>query len=386
VPREGGTTGWPEMLTGPGSIRHLPGLIEDGHWRRVLLVCGKRSFEASGASDVFPELVRTAEIARFDDFVSNTDARDVHRGLEFVRDSAPEVVVGVGGGSTLDMAKLLCAFHDVEGEDDLFGRIRAGSVEPRKSGLVLVPTTSGSGSEATHFAVVYIDDEKYSVAHPTLRADAVVLDPALSLSASRYQKATSGIDAVCQSIESLWAVGATSTSRRFARRALRYLLPAIEPFTNAGGEVAAGAMCRGSHLAGRAIDISKTTAPHALSYAITNRYGVSHGHAVALLLGAVLEIQTVAPTEALRPNVDEDDHREALRTVLSLFEASDGGEARRSFDRLLRSVGLATRLSEVGVAEPDVAGLVEAVNTQRLRNNPIELSREDLQDVLLRAL
>jgi alcohol dehydrogenase len=376
-------TGWPEMLMGPGSIRHLPGLIEDGRWRRALLVCGKRSFEASGASDVLPDLERIAEVCRFDDFVSNTDARDILRGLTMVREFHPEVVVGIGGGSTLDMAKLLCTFEDVEDDDDLFERIRVRNTQPRRPGLVLIPTTSGSGSEATHFAVVYVDDEKYSVAHRTLRPDAVVLDSVLSLSASRYQKATSGIDAVCQAIESLWAVGATPTSRRFARRALRYLLPSIISFTNDGDEAAAKAMSRGSHLAGRAIDISRTTGAHALSYAITKGFGVSHGHAVATTLGAFIELHASADPAALRPQVDPDEHRTAMDCVLNFLGADNGVRARMRFNEFLARLGLSHSLVEFGVeTSRQRQELIGSLNVERMSNNPVVLNPDALDSIL----
>src|SRR5690606_31046129 len=147
------------------------------------------------------------------------------RGLSVMTEFRPDVVLGVGGGSAMDMAKLMCAYEPIDAHQ-LHAAISSGDrITSRRPRLVLAPTTSGSGSEATHFAVVYIGDEKFSVAGAPMLPDAVIIDPLLTTSSTPYQRATSGIDAVAQAIESLWAAGATSLSRRYARHALAYLLP-----------------------------------------------------------------------------------------------------------------------------------------------------------------
>jgi alcohol dehydrogenase len=358
---------------GVGAIAQTPEVVSSLGARRVLLVCGRRSFEVSGAASVLPALQRAVQLRRWSEFAANTDAGDLVRGLAVVDEFRPDLVLAVGGGSAMDTAKLLTGYAGITDPAKLHEAIRAGDRIPhREQALVLAPTTSGSGSEATHFAVVYIGDDKYSVAGDPLRPDAVILDPALSRSGSRYQKATSGIDAVAQAIESLWAVAATDRSRRWARHALRLLLPAIEPFVDTGEEPAARAMAIGSHLAGRAIDISRTTAAHALSYAITKRYGVSHGHAVGLTLGAFIEAHAAVPQ--LRPVMDE---------IVDRLGGTDGGSARERFQALLERLGLASRLAEVGCTTSEQRReLAAAANVERMGNNPIRFDEAGLVALL----
>jgi alcohol dehydrogenase class IV len=376
-----------DVRYGEGAILRTPEVVAGLGASRVLLVCGGRSFEASGAAAMLPALSRTAVVRRWSGFAPNTDAADLLHGVALVEEFRPDLVLGVGGGSAMDMAKLLCAFGGVTDQAALHERIRAGgAVTAREPRLVLAPTTSGSGSEATHFAVVYIGDDKYSVAGPVLRPDVVVLDPALTLSGSRYQRATSGIDAVAQAIESLWAVGATGLSRRWAGHALGLLLPAVERYVNEPDGRSARAMAIGSHLAGRAIDISKTTAPHALSYAITKRYGVSHGHAVALTLGAFIEAHCAAEPDRLRAGVDPRGHRRVMAEILDRLGAADGTQARGRLSALMERVGLAPRLSEAGVgAAEDRRRLVRAVNAERLANNPVRFGEADLDVIVGQA-
>src|SRR5690606_8756774 len=265
--------------------------------------------------------------------------------------------------------------------------IRAGeSVTRRRLGLHFVPTTSGSGSEATHFAVVYIGQEKFSVAGPALYADSVTLDPGLTLSGSAYQRATSGIDAVCQAIESLWAKGGTNTSRRLARHALRLLLAYIEPFVAEADPQAAKGMAIGSHLAGRAIDISKTTAAHALSYALTKGYGVSHGHAVALTLGQFIRAHAEAKAEDLQSGISERRHQEAMAAILKSLGARDAAEARDRFTALLARLGLVSRLRDIGLTNAEARrSVAQSVNVERLGNNPMVFTMAGLEAVLERA-
>lgn len=362
-----------DVRYGVGAIARTPGVVAELAARQVLLVCGGRSFEASGAARMLPELERVAAVRRWSEFAPNTDAADLARGLAIAAEFRPDLVLGVGGGSALDMAKLLCAYLDRVDPGDLPAAIRGGGrVAGRAVRLVLAPTTSGSGSEATHFAVVYLGDEKFSVAGDPLRPDVAILDPALSLSGSGYQRATSGVDAVAQAIESLWAAAATDASRRWARHALRLLLPAIETYVTDPDEASARAMAIGSHLAGRAIDISRTTAAHALSYGITKRYGVSHGHAVALTLGAFLEEHSTATPEQLQPGVDPATHAAAMTEILTRLGAGYGAPARERFVALLRRLGLEPSLSGVGAgSRADRLALAQGVNAERLGNNPM---------------
>jgi alcohol dehydrogenase len=384
------TTGdLPELAShvtwGAGSIRELPAVVRELGARRVLLVTGRRSFEASGAARVLPDLERVATVRRWSDFRPNTDADDLAVGLRVLAEFDADVVVAVGGGSAMDMAKLLVAYGGGVEPGEVGDAIRGGTtVSTRRRGLVLAPTTSGSGAEATHFAVVYTGQTKHSIAGPALVPDRVVLDPELSRSGSAYQRATSGIDALCQSIESLWATGGTVRSRSFARTALALSIENLPSFVADAGGPAAEGMALGSHLAGRAIDISKTTAAHALSYGITKRHGVSHGHAVALSMGPFLARHATAEADDLRPGADPDEHAAAVREILHSFGVNDGDACHRAFTGLLSGIGLEPRLSRL-VGDADLDALVRVVDPARLGNDPLRLGPERLESVLRAA-
>jgi alcohol dehydrogenase len=373
-----------EVTFGVDTLQHLPSRLAELGSRRVLLVCGRRSFEASGAAAIVPRLQDGFEVHRWSEFRPNTDHADLVAGQRQLAEVDPDTIVGIGGGSAMDMAKLLAGIGDAA---DVGATIRSGEpVERRARHLVLAPTTSGSGAEATHFAVVYIGDSKFSVAGHALRPDAVIVDPSLTLSATAYQRATSGIDAVAQAIESLWASGATDRSRAFASQALTLLLENLRDFVDAPTRASAEPMALGSHLAGRAIDISKTTAAHALSYGITKRYGLSHGHAVAVTLGPLIGVHATAAGNELQSQVDPAVHGSAMTLVLAALGAADAAGAVDRFQHLCADIGLDTRLSAAGASDAhDRRQLAESVNVERLGNNPVRLGTDQLQELLRAA-
>jgi alcohol dehydrogenase class IV len=361
---------------GPGSLAELPNSIRRLGLERVLLLTGANSFRASGADRIVPALRETSQVEVWSDFSPNTDVDDLVRGLHVAQAFKPDGVVAVGGGSALDMAKLIAAFLATD-PDDVPDAVRTNRLGHRAPALILVPTTSGSGSEATHFAVAYIGEDKYSVAHPSLIPDFVIIDEELTLSASAHQKATSAIDAVAQAVESFWATGATDASRTFARDALGHLIPSVAAFV-AGDNSAAAEAARGSHLAGRAINVSKTTGAHAMAYGLTRRHGISHGHAVATTLG---EFARRHAEVALASGSGG----ELAQTMAELAElvGADGplGVGSR-LDLLATDLGLELRLESLGVPRSELPNLAGAVNVERLGNNPVGFTTDELRALL----
>ncbi len=361
---------------GRGALAQLPGALAELGASRVLLLTGRSSFEASGAGAILPALSAVATVQVWSDFSPNPDVEDLLEGARIAQAFAPDCILAIGGGSVLDMAKLIAALGAGTPAEIRDG-VRHNTVAGRETALVLVPTTSGSGSEATHFAVAYIGHEKFSVAHPTLVPDLVILDPSLTESASRYQKATSIIDAIAQAVESRWAVGATDLSKTYADAALTDLVPAAVAFLD-GDESAADRAARGSHLAGRAIDISKTTGAHALAYSLTKRHGVSHGHAVATTLGAFARLHAEeAAAAGARPQLADD-----MAQLAELVGADGIDHVGDRLDALAGDLGLELRLRELGVPQDDVAVMAGDVNHERLGNNPRALGAQEIADLL----
>lgn len=265
-------------LTAQSLLNHLPFL----QCRKLLIVHGHFSYRSCGAEDILSPIWREwkTETAEFDDFQVNPHYKDLEKGLKLAQKFQPGAILAVGGGSVMDMAKLIRFFSAYEGEVTHGPYRRTHDQIP----MAAIPTTAGTGSESTHFAVVYKNGIKYSIAHDDILPDGVLLDPKLSYSATPYQMACSGLDAMCQAIESCWSVQSTSISRRYALQALKLIYNALPAAVHHQKKSAMDQLVSGSNLAGRAINISFTTAPHAYSYGLTSIANVPHGLAVSCFL------------------------------------------------------------------------------------------------------
>lgn len=343
---------------------------------RILLISGKGSFEVSGAMELLKNAVVLEQTVRFFDFNINPTYEDVQRGLDIFYDVKPAAVLAVGGGSVLDMAKLIRFF----GASGLPVSKRLGklpeNVEVQDIPLIAVPTTAGTGSEATCFSVMYKDKVKYSVEHDAMLPDVVLLIPELTEAQSPYQTACSGYDAFAQAVESYWAVGATHQSQEWAAKAIDLCLKHLEnAVLNPSADDRKG-MLLAAHWAGRAINISKTTAAHAMSYALTSYYGVPHGHAVALLLPHVFKFN--AETAEGYGGLEE-----TIKDLCGLLNCGSVADAFSFIKQVAERTGLGMEWAKAsGVNMDEVREcIVNHVNLDRLTNNPSRLSLDDIGQI-----
>jgi alcohol dehydrogenase class IV len=367
---------------GAGVVSEVTNLLELHEARSILVVRGNTSYRTSGAEAALREAFAPRRATHFTGFGPSFELSEVERGLNATAGVSPDLVVAVGGGSVIDMGKLL-AILSVQAGD--VAALVEGSVPLEPSGIpvIAVPTTAGTGSEATHFATVFIGGRKLSVAHPSMLPTHAVIDPELTTSMPSKLTAITGMDALCQGVESLWSVGGTDESRAFARPAIAMVVDNIEIAVNRPRAEARSVMAEAAHLSGQAINISKTTACHALSYAMTSRFGVPHGLAVALTMPAIL-VHNAGVTAADVQDPRGVDHvRSIVYEVIRHLGCADADQAARRVATLLAEIGLATRLREVGIRTvDDRKWLAGTVNQERMSNNPRRVSQNDLLRIL----
>jgi alcohol dehydrogenase class IV len=373
--RPAGTTAAPTVVFGDGASRHVAALLEARGVRSLFLVTGGGSFERSGARAALAPALAGRRIVRWAGVRSNPTLEEVEPALDAFRQRPCDAVLAAGGGSVLDVAKVVAALADEPGPaaDYLAGDRRLTG--PRRPGLVLVPTTAGSGSEATRFATVYVAGRKRSLDHLALRCDAALVDPLLTWSQPRPVAAAAGLDALCHAVESYWSPRSTVRSRTLACRALRLLWTRL-PAACAGRTPAArrsGALA--AHLAGRAIDETRTTGAHALAYPLTAHFRVPHGHACALNMSWLLPFNCAVTRDDAADPRGAGFVRARLAEVLAVLGLPDAAAARPALLRLVARLGLSTGLRELGVVGDDVPLLVaEGLASERAAGNPRRLT------------
>ena len=212
--------------------------------------------------------------------------------------------------------------------------------------------------------------------------DYAIIDPALTHSLSPRQVALSGADALCQAIESLWSIHATDESKAYANEALSLILGSLKEVTVNPTPVSRSAMARGAHLAGKAINISKTTACHAMSYALTVRFNIPHGQAVALTLPQLLIFNAGVSTGDVVDIRGMEYVQDILAKISDHFKTKNAEEAAEGFSTLMKDIGLSIRLSDFGIHEQDIDALVEDMSIERAGNNPRRFTKADAGRIL----
>ncbi len=352
----------------PGSIKELYGILMDLKIKKIFLVSGKKSFVLCGAKQNFEKYLKDYEITHFTDFQINPDLNDVLKGITLFRKSKADIIISVGGGSVIDMAKLINYFHNFDGisEDNLINN----NLLPIKH--LAIPTTAGSGSEATSFAVMYIGDKKFSIENFKLRPNFVIIDPELHISQSSYQKVVSGVDAISQAIEAIWSINSTSESRIYAINALEVLWNNLPLIVNSNDLTAHLKVASASHQAGMAIKIAKTTAPHALSYAYTKILGLPHGHSVALTLPYFLKFNFNITKKNCLDGRGVIHVKENINEVYKIIGATSPENAQELMIDYFEKLGLKLKFNF------DPQKIISNINLQRLANNPRRISTQEL--------
>lgn len=347
------------VWSGRGSLGRLQGMMDALGMRRPLLVAGDR------LAAVLVE--RTGlTFARFSGFHPNPDFTDCARGAEIYREQDCDGLVSIGGGSAMDTAKGVKAM--------LLAGTAEGALAYAFSGEriahIAIPATAGTGAEATQFAVVYLQGMKHSLSHAALLPEGILLDASLLDTLPLYHKKSCALDALCQGIESYWATGATPESRVHAQAAIRGMLDSVTPYL-AGDAGAAEAMLQAAWRSGLAIQISRTTAAHAMSYRLAHHFGIAHGHACALTLPVLWE--QMLTEETLRPVLVD------LARIMGLRVPEDG-------PLFLRGLLMDLDMEAPPMPPENVLDdLAASVNAERLGNHPQRLTQAQLRDVYVRA-
>lgn len=328
----------------------VAGVVRQYRLHKPLVVCGS-------VFDSVKEHLHF-DYVRFDGFHPNPTYEEVCRAAEVFNKNGCDSLLSIGGGSAIDVAK----------------GVKMLGCEAYKH--IAVPTTAGTGSESTRFSVVYRDGEKQSLTHDKLFPDVAILDSRLLDTLPDYHKKAALLDALCHGIESLWSVNADDGSRAYAVYAIQGILTRYKPYFS-GDRVAAQSVMRAANVAGQAINLSQTTAGHAMSYQITSLLGAAHGHAVALCLPAVWRYIAAHTDQCVDPR-GEANLKLTLRLLNRLFDASDAEEAIGKFEALFDELGM-EHLSCTD--EATLQDLAASVNPQRLGNNPVPLPYEVLLEL-----
>jgi alcohol dehydrogenase len=369
------------IIFAEGCFEQIESIIAGLRAKSPLVITGGESFEKSGAKKKINIHLKKYTPAFFSVSTPLPEFDEVQRGISFLKKNNFDLIIAIGGGSVLDTAKLI-RFLGAQQTSLTESLQNINSEKIKGIPLIAVTTTAGSGAEATHFAVLYIKKVKQSIAHLNILPDVALIDPLLSFSAPSSIAAASGLDALSQSIESYWSIGATSKSKLLAGQSISLASKNLVSAVVNKDRTAHAALSKAASMAGQAINISKTTAPHAVSYTLTTAFGIPHGIAVALTLGEFFRCIGEISDKDINHPLGRQYIQKTTAEICSYLGVTTPDMAKRYYLNLLKDLGVSASLSEYGIKQTDFPAIIDSVNYERLSNHPQKITKEELLAIL----
>ncbi len=351
-----------KVIRGRGSLARIQQMTEKAGISRPLVI---GSDQLTGKLLKKVPAIQTSPV--FSGYHSNPDLLDALPAAEVFRANGCDGIISIGGGSAIDTGKAVKALLYAGTPEKA---LRNSFPENMDIPHIAIPGTAGSGAEATQNAVTFYENRKTSLSHPDLRPDSVILDGELLETLPVYYKKSAALDALCQGIESYWCRNSTEDSRIHAYLAILGVLDNLKAYL-AGDLHAADEMLDAAYQSGRAIQITGTTAAHAMAYQVTKTLGCAHGHACMITLPVLWE--EAAKNAEVKKN---------LQDLASKMRLSD----QQMVPHLLRGIlyGLEMEIPAMP-DETTFRNLISSVNPERLRNHPVAMTATEVEKVYRKA-
>ena len=308
----------------------------------------------------------------FSDIGSNPNFEDCKNAIEFCQNNIFDGVIAMGGGSAMDLAKVVMA-HLCLDESDIYELIEYKGKFPHKIPSIFLPTTHGTASEVTMWGTVWNikEEKKYSISNPDLYPTIAILDGNLTLSLPLDISITTLMDALSHSLEAIWNKNANHISTDFAISAICSILENVEALKNTPTDLAIRKiLLNASTVAGLAFSNTATASAHSISYPLTIHYGIPHGIASSITLVPLLQINA--------PNISH-----SLDRICSNLKLSGLVELSEKIKDIPSKI-ISYRLRDWGVKEKDLSWLVDRSFTKgRMDNNIVELNKKMVESILI---
>jgi alcohol dehydrogenase class IV len=360
------------------SIEDIKKFINNKSFKKIFVLCGKKSFTTSGAKDLFNMILSEKEINIFYKKSELPILEELIEIIRSVKNFKPDLILAVGGGAVIDYAKIA---NVVDVRSDLVELI-INYVYPFKkkyTKLAVIPTTAGSGAEVTSNAVIYVDRIKHSFESELLIPDNFFLVPEFLISAPKKIKASAGFDAIAQALESLISKKSDSKSVEYAIKSLQISTKNFIPFLKNPNKINATEMSIASNLAGKAISISKTTAPHATSYPFTSLFKISHGHAVSLFFENFFKFNF----DNLERSETSFDLKKRYDLIFKILEVNNINNFISKISTIKKNANLEDNLTSLKINFKNSSEeIIKGINLLRLGNNPIKIDAKDIYNII----
>ena len=354
--------------------------VNDKSFKKIFVLCGKKSFVNSGAENLLKK-IKNSEVKLLYKKSEIPILEELIEIIKEIQNFKPDLFLAIGGGAVIDYAKIVNVVDIREDLAELIVNYKY-PFNKKYTKLAVIPTTAGSGAEVTSNAVIYVDGIKHSFESELLLPDHFFLVPEFLIFAPNKIKASAGFDAIAQALESLVSRKSNDKSVEYASKSLRVSVNSFISFINDPNMKNATEMSIASNLAGKAISISKTTAPHATSYPFTSLFNISHGHAVGLFFEKFFKFNY----EHLNKSETSFDLKERFDLIFKLFDVPDINSFNSKISLIKKQAKLEDDLTKLNIdiikSSEDV---LKGINLLRLGNNPVKIDGKAILNIISKS-
>ncbi len=358
--------------------KELNKLISNKKYNKIFILCGKKSFKNTNAKEYFLQSFKNKKLKIFYKKLLLPEFKELKIISKNLKKFKPDLLLAVGGGCVLDYAKIA----NVININFKSGKLIKNSEHPvtnKFTKLVAIPTTAGSGAEVTSNAVIYLNGIKYSIEHKNLVPDYFFLVPKFIITTPKKIKSSAGFDAYAQAIESLLAVKSNEISVKYAIKGLEKVNLNLVNYYNNPNLKNSLNIAKGANFSGKAISISKTTLPHAISYPFSYHYNLSHGHSVSLFFEKLIRYNF----ENISKSNTNFDLGKRFKIIFKILKVRNiDGFIKKTLE-LKKKIGLEDNLKKLNInLDNDKNKILKGINFLRLNNNPIKITPEKIFRIL----
>jgi alcohol dehydrogenase class IV len=369
-----------KVIAGVDSIESMKDIIKEEKVERALIITDKGVWNA-GLVEKPIEIIKSCGCKV--EIINNTppepEASQIEEIFNSVKSMECQMIIGIGGGSSMDTAKIISVL--MTNDSNIREILGTDRIKSKGIPTLMIPTTAGTGSEATPNAIVLVPEEKLKIGIVSnkLIPDYVILDPRMTVKLPPAITANTGMDALIHAMECYISLKANPFSDTFALKAIKLISSSIRRAFNNGEDIdARHDMLIGSFYGGVSIAASGTTAVHALSYPLGSMYRIPHGLSNAILLPYVMEFNMDAAVDRYK------DMAGAMGLAAEGLSSEKAAEKMvESLYALIEDLNIKSPLKEMNISESELDEIVESASkvTRLLDNNPKKLSKEDMRKI-----
>lgn len=337
----------------------------------ILIIGGQKSYHKSGANLFFKKLLKNNKVEYYFKNSAYPEIKEVKIIAKIIKKIKPNLIFAIGGGSVMDLAKIA---NIIDLKKTLINK-KEIITKKKLAKLIAIPLTAGSGAEATSTAVLYLGKKKISVEGDQVKPDHFFLASDLVKNTPKKIKGPAIFDCISQAVESLFSLKANSKSIFYALKSLRISINYALDYFNKPNSLNSKKMIFAAHYSGKAIDISRTIASHAISYPFTSLFGFSHGRAIAVSFVAILKYNFF--------NQRDSYSKKKYQKLFKLTKSKNINELAEYFDNIILSLGIETKKNNSKINfKKNWPKISRNINLKRLLNNPVKLKKVHIKKIL----